>query len=327
MTGSCCGAGALSKLAIGPHGGTITRMDFIDFDGKDIVKVLSDGGERAIRGTLDHIDTDATEGMLYVQFRTKMYLTSAKMAFLLPALGFTAGSSSSSSSGTQTPFTLGDTIPYSTVIVGPAGTDEYTLDNCVPTDWVISGQKGVDPITIDIGWMGQTLTHAAAGTFFVSQTSPAMTEGYVYPYAQGANNTTSMTFGSPYSATAHFFQFKLAMNYKVVREFNNSVTATNLCPTDHDLKLGTGLLFSSCDSTEQYFDTPITSATSAQSATVTLDFERIVGSSNYKTSIAIAAAKLVPRFPAIIRNDLNRLPVLAQCYATASTAMLIITNE
>ena len=312
-TFSCCGTGALSRLAIGKIGSTATRMDFTEFHSVEIVKTLSDGGAKAIRGTLDHIDTNVAEGMLFVKFRTRMWLTSAKMAILLPCLGFTQLS---------TVFTVSDTMPECNVILGPAGTKEHTFGGCICSDFVISGAKGSNPIEIDIGWVGMTWAENTNGTFFTSQTSPAMTEGYTYPFAQGANNVSTL---SALGQTVYFPNFRLKMDYKLVTEFNNSVTATNVCPTDHDLTFATSALYSTCDSTEPLLDTPLAGTTTG--AAITLNFTRTIpGPTTYQTQFVITNAKAIARPPSIKKNDFNRLPLNFRGYAQSSTKSLVITN-
>lgn len=313
MSVGCCGIGALSKLAIGLSGGTPTRMDFIDYIPKNI-KTLSDGSDKSIRGTLDHIDQNVAEGMLFVQFRTRMWMTAQKNDILLPCLGFTE-------SPTDT-FTLGDTLPASKIIVGPSGSDEITFDNAVPTDWVVSGRKGSDPIMIDIGWMGTTRSNAVAGTFFTSQASPAMTEGYVFPYPDGAASVTRFNVAG---SDRYFPQFRLAMDYGVIREFNQSVTATNLCPTNHDLTFGASALYSTCSSTNDLLETPMDGDVSGGELVV--DLQRVVGSATYRTIFTVANAKLIASDPAIHKPDWVRLPINARGYATSLAPLLTIVND
>lgn len=313
-TFSCCGTGAASKLAIGKTGSTATRMDFNEFVATKIVKVLSDGSTKAIRGTLDHMDTNAAEGMLFVEFRTKMWLTAAKMAVLLPCMGFSTASSV---------YTVGDTMPECSIILGTAGTKEHTFGGCVCSDFVISGQKGSNPIEIDIGWVGMTWSEQSNGTFFTSQTTPAMTEGYTYPFAQGTNNVSSL---SALGQTVYFPNFRLKMDYKLVTEFNNSVVATNICPTDHELTFATSALYSTCDGTEPLLDTPLAGTTDG--ASITLNFTRtLAGPVTHQTQFVIANAKAIARPPSIRKNDFNRLPLNFRGYAHSTTASLVVTNS
>jgi len=310
----CCGTGALAKLAMGKHGSTATRMDFNNFHSLQIVKALTDGSKKAIRGTLDHLDTNPTEGLLFVKFRVSMWVTAAKMAVLLPMMGLTAVSSV---------YTLGDTLPECDVILGPPGTKEHTFSGCIVSDWVVQGQKGSDPIEIDIGFIGATYAGATNGTFFTSQSSPAMTEGYVYPMGTGTNNVCSL---NALGQTVHFPQFRLAMNYHLLTEYNNSVTATNICPSDHELTFATSALYSSCDSTEPLFDTPFGGDTSGASLTLNLT-RTLPGPTTHQTQFVVANMKAISRPPNIKKTDFNRLPINLQGYATSSTALLVVTNS
>lgn len=310
---NCCGVGALGKLAIGLSAGTPTRMDFIEVHSTKVFKSLSDGSSKTIRGTLDPINQNVAEGMLFVQFRTRLWLTAAKMAVLLPCLGFT------NTSGNN--WDLGNTLSDSKIIVGPSGSAEVTYDGCVPTDVRWEGRKGSDPIMMDIGWMGKTRTTASAGTFFVSQTSPAMTEGYVYPYPDGAYNVTRLNVGG---ADRLFPLFRLHLDYGIISEFNQSVTATNLCPTKHDLTFGASALYSVCDSTDTLLSTPMSGDVTG--AALVVDLERLVGSTTYQTIFNVANLKLLAQDPNITKNDFVRLPINGRGYATSSSAMLSITN-
>lgn len=309
----CCGIGALSKLAIGLHGSTPTRMDFIDFVSKN-VKSLVDGSEKAIRGTLDPIDTNVAEGVLFVQGRIRMWMTPQKNDILLPCFGFTE-------SPTDT-FTLGDSLPACKLIVGPSGSNEITYDNCLVTDWTMMGQKGSDPILLDIGWMGTTREPATAGTFFVSQTNPSMVEGYALPYPDGSASITRFNY---LNIDRYFPMFRLSMDYGVIREFNQSVNATKLCPTKHELTFSTNALYSTCDSTTDLLETPMTGDVSGDD--LVIDLQRVVGSATYRTIVTVANAKLIASDPSIRKNDWVRLPINIRGYATGATPLLSILND
>lgn len=310
---NCCGTGALSKLAIGLSAGTPTRMDFIEVHSTKVIKTLSDGSSKTIRGTLDPVDINVAEGMLFVQFRTKLWLTAAKMAVLLPCLGGV------NTSGNI--WQIEDSLPASKIIVGPSGAPEVTYDGAVPTDVIWEGRKGDDPILMDIGWIAKTRATATAGTFFVSQTNPAMTEGYVYPFPDGAYNVTRFNLEG---LDRLFPMFRLALDYGTISEFNQSVTATNLCPTKHDLTFGASALYSVCDSTTDLLSTPMSGDVTGD--TLTINLERLVGVTTYETTFDVANLKLIPRDPNIVKNDFNRLPIHARGYATTSTPLLTITN-
>ena len=327
MTGSASfgGVGAKTQIAVGPTGGTISKIDFLEFT-PQIVKKLADGSTKAIRGSLDHQQTSVAEGLLHLRFRTKMFVTSAVMDILWPQLGVTLTSYTG---------TLADTLPDTDWIIGAPGVKEETYGKCVPTDWKLFGAHGADPIMIDIGWEGRSYTTQANGTFFGA--SPAYVEGYTYPFAAGAasGNASTLTYTmGGYSGTVGFPQFVMEMDYGIRAEYNNSITPTNLMPTDHILKFATSVLFNPADSasstpsTETYLDTPMSGDVTG--ASLVLNFQRaapFASPSNYQTQLTVANMKGIARVPRIVKNDYVRLPMNLVGYATTGTALLTVVNK
>lgn len=309
-----------------PTGTTPVRMDFLTFE-PNIIKTLADGSVKAIRGSLDHQQATVAEGMLSVKFRTKFWLTAAKMDVILLSLGF--------SQSTNT-FTVSDSIPQTTFVVGPAGGNEFTFPGCIPSDWNVSGQKGQDPILLDVGWIGTSMAQASAGTFFVSQTSPAMTEGYPYAWATaGSGMANTVTLGSPFSETLLMPQIKLSVNNHLITESNNNIFVTNICPADREITVQGSVLYQSCSpSTLSLLTTPLgtwngSSGTAADVSGCSFDWvlQRLAASNNNSTEFAIANVKLIARAPSIRKNEFNRLPIFMKGFATDAAASLIITNK
>lgn len=304
----CCGTGALSKLSIGPSGGTLSRMDFIEFIPTRLIKVLSDGSKNVIRGTLDHGSIHPSEGMAWVEFRTTMYMTAAKNDVLFPLMGM-------AESPTDT-FTLADALTAGKVVVTPNGGKDHTFDNAFVSKWMVHGQKGTDPIRIDIDWCALSWAEAALGTY----THGTIVEGHPYAFAgQG-----SMTLEG---ATRYFNQVRLGLDYHLITEHNNSIYPTNICPSDHDLSFGTGVLYSTCDSSTDLYTVPMTTATAATGSQLTLAWSRAVGAATYSTNFVVGNVKLTPRYPGIKKNAFNRLPIFGKGYAVGSAALLISVND
>ncbi len=311
---NCCGSGALSNLAIGLSSNTPTRMDFTHVYGITVVKTLSDGSSQTIRGRLNRTEQNVGEGVLIVRFRVVMWLTNPKFNILLPCMGFT---------NVSTLWTLVDALPEVKVIVGPAGAPEVTYDGCVVTDWNVIGRKGGDPIAIDIGFIGKTRTPHTAGTFFTSTTSPTLVEGWIYEFPDGSFNRTQFSLGG---ATRLFPIFKLGLNYHVIDEYLNSVTATNLCPTDHDLTFGTNSLYTVCDSTDDLLSEPMSGDTTGDP--LVIDLQRTVDATTYITTFNVANLKLIARDPDITKTRFNMLPIQGRGYELAAGGpLLTITNS
>ena len=309
MVSSCCGTGSLSKLSIGASGGTLSRMDFIEFNPTKIIKTLSDGSQNTIRGTLDHNSTAASEGPAWVEFRTTMYLTAAKLDVLLPLLGL-------AESPTDT-FTLADALSPSKIVLSPNGGKDHTFDNVYPDRWTIHGQAGTDPIRIDIDWCAMSWAEATLGTY----THGTTVEGFPYSFhGQG-----SMTLEG---VTRYFNQVRIGLDYGLIKERNNSLYLSNVCPSDHSLSFGTGVLYSTCDSNTDLYTVPMATATAATGSQLTVGWSRVVGAATYGTSIVVGNVKLLPRFPGIKKSAFNRLPVFGTGYAvTGGAGLLTVVND
>ncbi len=299
---NCCNVGALAKLAIGG-----TRMDFIEFSPERFIKVLSDGSVRAIRGRLDHSSDAVGEGMLFVQFRISMYMSALKNDVLLPIMGL-------AESPTDT-FTLGDTLSPTNIILGPSGSKEQVYTDCYCGRWMVAGQKGTDPVRLDLWFTAKTWSEQDPLTFFTGANTPVLNEGYYYSFTNGSMNLLG--------AARYFNQFRMVMDYGLISEFNNSITATNICPTDHRLQIGTGVLYSTCDSNTDLFTVPMGGDVSGSA--FTLNFDRADVSKS--THFSVGNVKLIARPPRVVKNDFLRLPVNGEGFALGTSPMLICVNS
>jgi hypothetical protein len=315
----CCGIGALSKLAIGKTGSSFNRLDFLDFT-PQIIKEYADGSKRAIRGSLDHSSVTVAEGPLHLRFRTKFWLTAAKMDLLLPSLGFTVSGDT---------WTIQDSIPESTVILTPSGAPDNTFTGCIPSDFVMQGQKGQNPILIDIGWIGSQWTQQTNGTYSYG----SLNEGFPYAFAVTPNTgyADTITLGSPYSNTLAVPMFRVQMDFHTLVEHNNSVFATNICPSDHDLSVSTSTIYTTCDGTTNLITLPLGAPSSAvpdvAGCSLTWNLQNQAGGSNNQTQLVIANVKPSVRFPRVVKNEYNRLPINFGGFAVpGGAASMVFTN-
>ncbi len=302
MTVECCNTGANSSLAIGG-----VRMDFIEFIPMRCVKMLSDGSKRSIRGRLARNSLSVGESLLFIEFRISMYMTAVKNSTILPIMGL------ANTSGNT--YTLGDSLPDCEIILGPKSSKEQRFDGAVCAAWSISGQKGTDPVRLDLVFRAKTDVEDPVNTFFASVNSPATVEGYPYSFTNG-----SMV---AYGSTRFFNQFRLAMNFDLIDEFNNSVTATNFCPTDHDLTLSSSVLYSTCDSNDDLWTTPLSGSIVGSAGTLNFDRSDVSKSTHF----SLGNIKQIARFPRVIKNDFLRLPLNFEVFAVGTASELICTNS
>ena len=101
-------------------------------------------------------------------------------------------------------------------------------------------------------------------------------------------------------------------------QWNNSATATAICPTDRENTLSLSTPYTSDESA--LFTTPLSSATGAAA---TLAFSR----SGQSTSIAFANLKSIARPPGIPNKGQIRLPLHYRAYKSGSTASVIVTHD
>lgn len=300
---SCCVVGALAKLAIGGN-----RLQFIEFE-SNIVKELSDGSARAIRGKLDRDSNLVSEGITHVDFRIALYMTAQNLDILLPIMGMTE-------SPTDT-FTLVDALASTQVILGMNTLPEVTLGNSFVSRWVIRGVKGGDPPRIDIWFRAYSRTEQANGTFFNTHTVPLVE--YPYAFAGGVVLT--------YGGTQYGFnQYALGCNYHLVAEWNNSVNATNICPTDHEITVGAGMLLAICAGTvTPLLTTPFTGDVTG--GAFSLAFSRTIGINTYTTQFNISNVKQLPYQPGVVnKHDFERLQFNGRGYANGTAAALTCQN-
>ena len=318
----CCPIGGLCSMTVNGN-----VMDFVTFNPGKTAKVLSDGSDKTIRGTLDHYESDTDEGLQFVGFTVSMYMTQQKMAILLPLMGLEAAG---------TTYTLKDPLPATgatspyNIVFDSYGTRSYTYTDCHCGSWSVQGQKGSNPIMIQLTFVAKSVTSAALPNSGVApMRTTVVAANIMYGFTRG-----TMTIDG---AERKFNQFKLKMDYglKEGTEFNNSVTATNICPTEHNLTIDTSVLFSACgDNTQELLEKPmgILSGQAANSLTdgaaFVVSFTRTTSAGAvYTTSFTVANVKLIARPPKVDRDGFIRLPVHGIGYRTSAARLLVVQNS
>jgi len=306
MTLGCCVTNALAKLAIGG-----TRLQFIEFDPYRVMRTLSDANGNAILGTLDRDPDLVAPGIEYDQFRISLYMTAQNMNVLLPIMGFTQ-------SGNV--WTLGNPMPSTEIILGINSVPEATWVDSVCAKWVARGQKGGDPPRIDLWFRAPQRGEQAVNTFFVSDTDPARLTEFAYAF----NGGTVMTYsGNTYG----FNQYALGLDTMQVAEYMNSTFATYLCPTDHVISIGAGMLYAPCAGTvTNLVTTPFTGDITG--GAFSLAFSRTIGMTTYSTTFNLPMVKQIPMQPAVTRkHDFTRLQFHGVGYSNGTAPSMRVTNN
>ena len=152
-----------------------------------------------------------------------------------------------------------------------------------------------------------------------------------------------MTIGSGLAGsgavTLEMPMVRISCDYKLTVEFLNSLTATNICPTDHELKIATSALYPLVDNTANGSTSgstylwngtngPMTGDVSGASFAWNLERATVLNGSTFdQTQISVANIKSIARSFVFKKNDMVRLPIQFEGYASGSTALLQITNE
>ena len=285
-----CAQGFASRLSINGQ-----QVEFIRIR-ELTVRELVDNGQLAIRGVLDHSKERVTLGRLIVGFEFTANPSPAELDVYLPLWSF-------SQSPTDT-FTIGNSYSTFTSVIDRV-TKVHTYSSCVMGRTVLSGQRGSQPILLTQQVLGVNLTE---GTDFGSPT--ALDTDICYAFHEG-----TWTYGGTSYA---FDRFNWVLDPHLEVQWNNSATATAICPTDRENTLSLSTPYTSDESA--LFTTPLSSATGAAA---TLAFSR----SGQSTSIAFANLQSIARPPGIPNKGQIRLPLHYRAYKSGSTASVIVTHD
>lgn len=261
------------------------------------VRELVDNGQLAIRGILDHNKARVTLGRLKVGFEITMNPSPAELDVILPLMGF-------SESPTDT-FTIGDSYTTFTSIIDRV-TKVHTYSNCKIGRAVFHGQRGSQPVALTMQILATTMSEGSAGSF----SATAIDTDIAYAFHEGV-----LTLGGTGMA---FDRHQLVIDPHLQVQWNNSSTATEICPTDREITLSVNTPYTSSEST--LFTTPLSSAAGIAGS---IAWTR----SGQSTSIALANLKSIARPPSIPGKTEIRLPLTYRAYKSGSTACCIITHD
>jgi hypothetical protein len=287
-----CAQGFASKLAINGQ-----QVEFIGGIRDLSLRELVDNGQVAIRGNLDHTKERVTLGRLIVGFEFTCNPSPAELDVYLPLMGF-------AESPTDT-FTLGNTYGTFTSIIDRV-TKVHTYTSCVMGRSIFRGQRGSQPNSLTQQVLGVNLTEGASGSF----SATALDTDIAYAFTEGVFT---------YSGTAYAFdRYQWLLDPRMEVQWNNSTTATAICPTDRVNVLSLSTPYTSDE--QALFTTPLASAAGAAAS---LAWSR----GNQSTSIAFANLKSLARPPVIKGKGQIRLPLHFNNYRSGSTVSTVITHD
>jgi hypothetical protein len=293
---NCCYTGALSKMKIDGH-----FMDFIELRPYEVYQKLADGSAEAIRGSLDHLNTDVDVDIKVAKFLMTTYVSPDKMQYLLPLMGLPV-------TGTPNTYDTTETLPeFVTKLETPSGS-LFTFNDCMVNGYSIRGQKGGGPIRVTLDIWAKDMTIGAAGV----ETFSGLITGLIYAFSRG-----TFTYGGD---EYYYDQFSLDVNHRLIYQHNNSITVTTMCPTDRRVQFQTSTPYNTCSGSTGLLTIPWNGNISG--AVGVLDFTR----GGNETKFTFANMKSVARMPNVNKFNEIRLPLQLMCYKTVTEPVLRVLN-
>lgn len=292
MTGQSQGHAA--QLAINGQ-----AMEFLSVRGGQTTQLV-DNTEQAIRGILDHQEERVAEGLKPIRLEIEMQPTPSELDVLLPLIGM-------EESPTDT-FTVTDDFSslLFTVIVDRVA-KVHTYANCIVDKAEFYGQTGNLPIGLKLTIIGTTAeSEGAAGSF----SATALDLDHNYAFYEGVLTLES--------AAREFDRFRLGIENNVFASFNNSQTATDVCPTDRAIWLAESSPYNSTEA-----DLYTNGIADAGGAAGSLVFTR----STKSTTFTFGNLKLIGRPADIPGKEEIRLDNFYRAYKSGATPVLVVTHD
>lgn len=284
--------GALSKLAIDGE-----QMEFLKVSDGEVIHLV-DSGAQAITGSLDRDEDRVSQGLKVIKLKIEMEMTPLYLDTILPHIGFTVSTS------VYTPTDDFSSLEFDVIVDRVAKVHTYT--DCKVDKAVFSGQRGSRPVKLTLTLLAKTKTEANAGTFSANSTDP----GAPYVFHEG-------TF-TALSSAREFDRFVLSINNNMFASFNNSQTASSICPTDREVSFAVSTPYTSSET-----DLLTDAGTDATGGAGILKFNRSTAPS---TQFDLGNIKSIPMDPDVDGRTEIRLAQNYRVYATDSTPSIKITH-
>jgi len=287
--------GAVCALDIGG-----VNMQFTSVKQNSVYQ-FTDTGLESISGFLDSIEERVAEGLVVIDYSILLEPSILDLDTIFPLLGM-------AETPTDT-FTMSDTLPSFTVIM-KIGTNYHTFATNYVNDAIFRHARGSHPQRLELRIFGTSETIAGSDPGIAT-----LVDGVGYPFPDVAVTL---------AGNAHQVD-RLAMAFKnnLVREWNNSTTATGICPSSREVYIGTSTPYYTTNEKALY--TAVAGASpSVTGAAAAVTYTRGTRS----TAFAYENAKLLATPPSILaKNKEVRLDQFYRCYRTVANPVCVVTHD
>lgn len=293
MTGQS--QGALAQLCI--NGQT---MEFLTLRGGAVYELVDNTGE-AIRGTTDRAKERVKAGLQKVDLLISMNPSPAELDVLMILIGMDESPADT--------FTVDDgstTVMDSFAVVVDRVAKVHTYATCYVNRAVFRGQKGTKPVQLDLHIIGYAETEGAAASFTCAG---ALDTDLAYAFTDGTLTVQS--------AARPIDRFALSIDNKLQRQFNNSQTATSICPTDKEITLAASASYVAANT-----DLHTLWMTDAAGATGTL----VIADGAQTTTFTFGNLKAISSSPDIPGKTEIRKDMYYRAYSSSTTKSLVVTH-
>lgn len=306
-----CNQGSFTRLAI--DGQQMPFLRIIDRSRYGLV----DTSDKEIRGILEPHANRVTAGIQVFRWVITMQPSPADLDVILPLIGM-------NESPTDT-FSVvdgsGDSVsPQSFTSIIDRSTKVHTYSTCYVDKATFYGQRGDAPVNLDLEIVG---TSESEGSSFSA--SAIGTPDLAFAFHEGTVKLGTAA-GVGTNGIVEFDRFRLVINNHLASQYNNSATATAICPTRREITLAISTPYTSDEATLYSVPGPVNTSTAGYSSPdAYIKFTRT--SPAVSTLFTFGNLKSIAKPPDIPGKEEVRLAQFYKAYTTDSAAALVVTHD
>jgi hypothetical protein len=251
---------------------------------------------KSITGTRSHIEGRVSLGLIDIKGSIHKFSTPEELDDDLPRILGAAESADT--------FDLAETLPSFSVAI-LRGPQFHTFSTCYVNKGIFRGKSG-QPLQTELQIFGTSVAEDVAANF------PSVTRRVQQPYVFHEGVLT--LGGTGYN----FNQFVIVVDNHCKPEYNNSRTATDICPTDRTVALATSVPYTTTEDT--LYTTPVSSEAGISGSLV---FTK----GGQSLTFTFGNLKAIARSPTVTGKTEIRLPLQYFAYKTGSTPELAVTHD